>query len=107
MFDSLEERLDLVDRHFHILKQVVENQPIGIVRLSRTTGYEKHQARRSLKTLQDADLIEPTDHGAVTTDRTREFLATYEGRLADLIERLNAISQLRFDEAEKTKPPGY
>ena len=74
MIDRLEKEVDMLERHLQVLKMVIENEPIGIVKMSNETGYPHHKVRYSLRVLEEENLIEPSSQGAITTDRTEEFV---------------------------------
>lgn len=57
-----------------MLKAIMENQPIGIIRLSELLNYPQHKVRYSLRILEQEGLIEPSPDGAVTTDVLPDFL---------------------------------
>src|SRR6266566_2866305 len=57
-----------------MLKAIMENQPIGIIRLSELLNFPQHKVRYSLRILEQEGLIKPSPEGAVTTDRLEEFL---------------------------------
>lgn len=57
-----------------MLKAIMENQPIGIIRLSELLNYPQHKVRYSLRILEQEGLIEPSPDGAVTTDVLPGFL---------------------------------
>ncbi|WP_435078646.1 hypothetical protein [Halococcus sp. AFM35] len=85
MIDRLEREVDMLSRHFQVLELVLENEPIGIVKMSNETGYEHHEVRYSLRVLEEEQLIEPTNNGAIATDQASEFVA-------DLDEKLDTVS---------------
>jgi predicted transcriptional regulator len=85
MIDRLEKEVDMLLRHLQVLRIVIENEPIGIVKMSNETGYEHHKVRYSLRVLEEESLIEPTSQGATTTDQTTAFVG-------DLGENVNEIS---------------
>ncbi len=66
--------MDLMQRHVHMLKAIMENQPIGIIRLSELLKYPQHKVRYSLRILEQEGLIEPSPDGAITTADLPEFL---------------------------------
>src|SRR5213596_899769 len=57
-----------------MLKAIMENQPIGIIRLSELLNFPQHKVRYSLRILEQEGLIKPSPEGAVTTDKLEEFL---------------------------------
>ncbi len=71
---KLEDEMDLMQRHVHMLKAIMENQPIGIIRLSELLKYPQHKVRYSLRILEQEGLIEPSPDGAITTADLPEFL---------------------------------
>lgn len=63
----IENELDILKRHIHVLETLQEHQPMGIIKLSEYTGYPQHMVRYSLHILEQENLIEPSSRGAVTT----------------------------------------
>lgn len=82
---NIEFELDLLQRHIAMLKAIVDNEPIGIIRLSEMLEIPQHKVRYSMRILEQEGLIEPSLEGAVTTDRLKDFLKR-------LIETLNDLS---------------
>lgn len=78
--------LEMLRRHLIILKQVVENEPIGILKLAEETKIPSHKVRYSLRILEHEGLIAASAPGAITTERTKPFL----DELDSMIERLVA-----------------
>jgi len=89
MIDRLEKEVDMLERHLQVLKMVIENEPIGIVKMSNETGYPHHKVRYSLRVLEEENLIEPSSQGAITTERTDEFVGELDGKLDDIIDKMN------------------
>ncbi len=75
---------------------VIENEPIGIVKMSNETGYPHHKVRYSLRVLEEENLIEPSSQGAITTDDTHEFVEELDGKVDHIIEKLDGM---KLDEA--------
>lgn len=71
----IETEIGILKRHIHVLKTLQENQPMGIIKLSEVTKYPQHMVRYSLRILEQDGLIEPSPHGAVTTDEVSETIA--------------------------------
>jgi len=84
LIDQLEQEVDMIERHLDVLRMVLENEPIGILKMSNETGHPHHKIRYSLRVLEEASLIEPTSQGAATTDETSEFVAGLDGRIDDI-----------------------
>lgn len=80
----------MLRRHLIILKQVVENEPIGILKLAEETKIPSHKVRYSLRILEHEGLIAASSPGAITTERTKPFLddldSLIEKIVADAIE---------------------
>ncbi|UCD93236.1 MAG: hypothetical protein JSV43_01770 [Methanobacteriota archaeon] len=74
MTSKLEDEVGLLQRHVHMLKAIMENQPIGIIRLSELLKYPQHKVRYSLRILEQEGLIRPSPDGAMTTEKLQEFL---------------------------------
>jgi len=88
---SLTEEFALLERHILILKTVKANQPIGLVRLSETTGIPKHKVRYSLKLLEKEGIIEATQAGAVVTQRYDEFLKSISEYVSGLYSKVEEL----------------
>lgn len=71
----IETELEILKRHIHMLKVLQESQPMGIIKLSELTKYPQHMVRYSLRILEQDGLIEPSPHGAVTTDKVAKTTA--------------------------------
>ncbi len=64
----IENELDILKRHIHVLTMLKEHQPMGIIKISEMTGYPQHMIRYSLRILEQERLIEPSSRGAVVTE---------------------------------------
>ncbi|MFB6097122.1 MAG: hypothetical protein ABEJ74_07015 [Haloferacaceae archaeon] len=91
MIDRLEKEVDMLERHLQVLKMVIENEPIGIVKMSNETGYPHHKVRYSLRVLEEENLIEPSSQGAITTDRTMEFVDELDEKVDEIVEKLQTM----------------
>jgi predicted transcriptional regulator len=91
MIDRLEKEVDMLERHLQVLRMVIENEPIGIVKMSNETGYPHHKVRYSLRVLEEENLIEPSSQGAITTERTQEFVADLDGKVDEIIAKLETM----------------
>ena len=78
---KIEAEVKLLQRHVAMLKAIMENQPIGIIRLAELLNFPQHKVRYSLRILEQEGLIKPSPEGAVTTDRLEEFLDYLKGVL--------------------------
>jgi len=78
----------MLERHLQVLRMVIENEPIGIVKMSNETGYPHHKVRYSLRVLEEENLIEPSSQGAITTEDTGEFVDDLDEKMDDIISTL-------------------
>ncbi len=100
MIDRLEKEVDMLERHLQVLRMVIENEPIGIVKMSNETGYPHHKVRYSLRVLEEENLIEPSSQGAITTEQTQDFISDLDNKLDDVVEKLEGMKIQDISEAE-------
>jgi predicted transcriptional regulator len=91
MIDRLEKEVDMLERHLEVLRMVIDSEPIGIVKMSNETGYPHHKVRYSLRVLEEETLIEPSSQGAITTDRTPEFVDELDEKVDTVVEKLEGM----------------
>ena len=91
MIDRLEKEVDMLERHLQVLRMVIENEPIGIVKMSNETGYPHHKVRYSLRVLEEENLIEPSSQGAITTEQTAEFVDELDEKLDQIVGKLDEM----------------
>jgi len=100
MIDRLEKEVDMLERHLQVLQMVIENEPIGIVKMSNETGYPHHKVRYSLRVLEEENLIEPSSQGAITTEDTHEFVDDLDGKLDHIVDKLE---KMKIDEVAEVE----
>ncbi|GGN19858.1 hypothetical protein [Halarchaeum nitratireducens] len=100
MIDRLEKEVDMLERHLEVLRMVIENEPIGIVKMSNETGYPHHKVRYSLRVLEEENLIEPSSQGAITTDHTHEFVEELDEKVDETVQKLQSMKIEAPAEAE-------
>ncbi|MDX1746952.1 MAG: hypothetical protein R3324_13520 [Halobacteriales archaeon] len=91
MIDRLEKEVDMLERHLQVLRMVIDNEPIGIVKMSNETGYPHHKVRYSLRVPEEESLIEPSSQGAVTTEHTQGFIEDLGGKVDEIIGQLDSM----------------
>ena len=96
MIDRLEKEGDMLERHLQVLRMVIENEPIGIVKMSNETGYPHHKVRYSLRVLEEETLIEPSSQGAISTEDTGEFVDDLDEKMDDII---GTMEEMKFVDA--------
>ncbi|WP_435176526.1 hypothetical protein [Halorussus sp. AFM4] len=100
MIDRLEEEVDMLERHLEVLQMVIENEPIGIVKMSNETGYPHHKVRYSLRVLEEESLIDPTSQGAITTEQTEEFVDELDDKIDEIGRTLDEMKVSEAQSAE-------
>ncbi|SIR86869.1 Predicted transcriptional regulator [Haladaptatus litoreus] len=91
MIDTVKAEVDMLERHLHVLEMVRENEPIGIVKMSNESDHARHEIRYSLRKLEEANLINPTKQGAVSTDQTPSFIENLDEQLDKMQARIAAM----------------
>ncbi len=86
--------LDLTERHLLVLKKVIEEAPIGILKLAEVTGMQNHKVRYSLRVLEQANLIKPSAQGAVPGDAVPKFLENFQRELEKINEKVSRIREI-------------
>ncbi len=91
MLSKIEEELELLERHLDILKLVLENEPIGIIKLSEISRTPQHKIRYSLRLLEQNGMIKPSPRGAHTTDKAKDFLSKLPLILSQLVKKIEKL----------------
>lgn len=89
----IETELDILKRHINVLKTLKENQPMGIIKLSELTGYPQHMVRYSLRILEQDGLIEPSPHGAITTDEVGRTITLLKKTLENIVNKAEEVKK--------------
>jgi predicted transcriptional regulator len=90
---NIEFELDLLQRHMTMLKAIIENEPVGIIRLSEMLDCPQHKVRYSLRILEQEGLIKPSLEGAVTTDKINDFLTRLSSTLDGISKSVKEIEK--------------
>jgi len=90
---KIETEIDLLQRHVAMLKAIMDNEPIGIIRLSEMLKYPQHKVRYSLRILEHEGLIEPSPDGAMTTVKIQDFLDHLKGILETMSSTVNELRE--------------
>jgi len=101
MVDRLQNQVEKEERDLTILRAVIEDGPIGIVKLSERAGLPEHKVRYSLRMLENDGFIQPTPDGAIPAEDIEERVERINSGLTELIDRLE---KLRDDEVEVEAP---
>jgi len=89
--ERLRDQVEKESRDLSILGAVIDDGPIGIVRLAEETGIPEHKVRYSLRMLEDDGLVQPTPQGALPADDIAERVAEINTGLDRLIKRLEEL----------------
>jgi predicted transcriptional regulator len=92
--ERLRDQVEKERRDLSILETVIENGPIGIVRIAEETGIPEHKVRYSLRMLEDDELITPTPQGAIPADDIGTQVTDINDGIDRLIERLESLEEL-------------
>ncbi|UCE39696.1 MAG: hypothetical protein JSW00_17050 [Thermoplasmata archaeon] len=76
-----------------MLKAIIENEPVGIIRLSEMLDCPQHKVRYSLRILEQEGLIKPSLEGAITTDRIHGFLTRLSKTLDEISKSVKDIEK--------------
>lgn len=88
--------LEMLRRHLIILKQVVENEPIGILKLAEETKIPSHKVRYSLRILEHEGLIAASAPGAITTERTKPFLDDLDSFIEKIVADATELKKIKI-----------
>ncbi len=88
--------LEMLKRHLIILKCVVENEPIGILKLAEETKIPSHKVRYSLRVLEQEGLIAASAPGAVTTERTKPFLDQLDSMIEKTVADADELKKIKI-----------
>ncbi|MGC9514373.1 MAG: winged helix-turn-helix transcriptional regulator [Methanocrinis sp.] len=94
--EKVKRELEMLKRHLVILKYVMENEPIGILKLAEETGIPSHKVRYSLRVLEQEGLIAASAPGAVTTERTETFLEDLDFVIDQLQEMTRGLKEVKI-----------
>jgi predicted transcriptional regulator len=94
LLEHIGNELELTERHLLVLKKVIEEAPIGILRLADVTGMQNHKVRYSLRVLEQANLIKPSAQGAVPGDAVPKFLQEFEKEIEKINEKVSRIREI-------------
>lgn len=94
MVERLSEQVEKEQRDIEILRVVVEQGPIGIVKLAEATDRPEHKVRYSLRMLENDGLIEATPQGAIPVDDLDDRLAGHNEGIDTLIDRLESLKEI-------------
>lgn len=85
------EEIELIERHIELLRATMENQPVGIIRLSEILDLPKHKVRYSLRVLEREGVITATPDGAVISGKYGEFMDGMSRYLESLVRRIEEV----------------
>ncbi|MFB6083738.1 MAG: winged helix-turn-helix transcriptional regulator [Halorientalis sp.] len=101
MDERLRNQVEKERRDLTVLRAVVADGPIGIVKLSERTDIPEHKVRYSLRMLENDGFVEPTPEGATPADDIEEQIERVNEGVDELIGRLERI---RDDEVVVDEP---
>ncbi|MCD4703391.1 MAG: hypothetical protein K8R64_03725 [Methanosarcinaceae archaeon] len=94
LFDQANRELELTERHLIVLRTVIKDGPIGILKLAEKTSMLTHKVRYSLRVLEQEHLIKPSSQGAVAGDDVDEFLSGFNDEITMIYDKIGKIRNL-------------
>ena len=91
MLDRVRSEVLLLDRHLGVLRMVMAQQPIGIMRLAELMDLPYHRIRYSLRVLEQMGYIRASPEGAIVMEKAGDLLSTLDGQLEDLIGNIEEV----------------
>ena len=91
MLQKMKDEIELLSRHVHVIRTVIDHQPIGIMKLSELLDLPFHRIRYSLRVLEQLGYIRATPAGAVATPQAEELLHHLDENLDELIRLLGSM----------------
>ncbi len=91
---KLDTEMELIERHIKVLKAVIENQPVGIIKLSHMLNMPEHKIRYSLRLLEQEGIIEASPSGAKITIKAKEALEEIRKFVRDMEKRCEEINNI-------------
>lgn len=85
--------LELLKRHIIVLKKVMDNGPIGIMKASMETGIPDHQVRYSLRVLEQQGLITPSKQGAIASKSANGAYSGFKTEIENIRQMMADIEQ--------------
>ncbi len=98
MFSKVENELKMLKRHLQVLRLVLKEEPIGILKLADETGLPNHKVRYSLRVLEHKGLIKPSQHGAVTTRKAKQFINDFHKKIEAIEREVEEIKAMKLKE---------
>ncbi len=95
MIRKMKEEIELFSRHIVIVRAVLANQPIGIMKLAEYLNLPSHRIRYSLHVLEQFGYIRASPDGAIATAKATRLLNGIDADLDDLIELLGEMKSVR------------
>ncbi len=97
LLKELENAMETLKRHISIIKILTNEQPVGIIKLSRETGLPEHKVRYSLRVLERDSVIEPSSNGAILSPDFIESRTAILDRVRKLSEEFTEV----YEDLEK------
>ena len=91
---KLDAEMALLERHIKVLKAVIENQPVGIIKLSHMLNMPEHKVRYSLRLLEQEGIIEASPTGAKITIKASKAIEDIRDFVNNMEKRCEGISEI-------------
>jgi predicted transcriptional regulator len=97
MLKKIKDEIELLSRHIDVARAVVDNQPIGIMKLSELLDLPPHRIRYSLHVLEQLGYIRASPDGAVAAPEASRLLLHLGEDLDELIRMLDGMKKRGSD----------
>jgi predicted transcriptional regulator len=85
--------VEQLECHLSVMRLVLRNGPIGIMRLTEELGQPHYRIRYSLRVLEQLQYVRTTPAGAIATSKAYDMFENFDVNLGDLIGRLATLRQ--------------
>ncbi len=91
---KLKQEAEIALRHLEVLQTVMENQPIGIFKLSEIMNMPRHKIRYSLRVLEQSGIIEPTQYGAIIREDVDGVIKSLKSEIEEIKSFVNQMDRI-------------
>ncbi len=93
MLLEMDKSMDKIHRTLAILQVILNSQPIGISRISESTGLPEHIVRYSLRVMQKDGIIEPSKSGAIVSPVFLDNRSELINRIGKMYDRFGDVKR--------------
>ena len=98
--DRVKAEIEMLKRYIIVLRAVIEEGTIGILKLSEVTELPTHKVRYSLRILEREGLILPSPQGAVATEAGVEALKGIGDEIRSIEDEITELKRYADSDRE-------